>query len=170
MTIQSLFDPIAYLKNLENASPRRRHWLTSLLTYTFLWKPAFILDSDILKIDPLIPEVSQIKTRRDIEQRHSISQFLTAYRRTFYPAIQTIQDSTQWFCIKKLALHPFCATALALSVSIVRHIFKSGLTTYIKIFTVKYCYLLDQERIKDICHLQLVMTKCPPIRHHQINL
>ena len=64
-------------------------------TYFFSWEPAFMLDSDIIKIDPTIPEVSQISTKRDIEKHELISQFLKTCRRTFYPASLSSQNCTQ---------------------------------------------------------------------------
>ena len=91
--VQSFFDPIAYLRSLENASPRQQYWLSSLYTYSFSWEPTFILDADILKIDSTIPDVSRINSKCDIEKREIISQFLRAYRRTFYPAILSSQNS-----------------------------------------------------------------------------
>ena len=91
--IRSFFDPIAYLRSLENASPHQQHWLRSLYTYSFSWEPTFILDTDILKIDSAIPEVSRINSKCDIEKREFISQFLRAYRRTFYPATLSSRNS-----------------------------------------------------------------------------
>ena len=92
--VRSFFDPIAYLRSLENALPHQQYWLKSLCTYSFSWEPTFILDADIVKIDSAIPKASKISSKHDIEKREIISQFLRAYRRTFYPAILSSQNST----------------------------------------------------------------------------
>ena len=91
--IRSLFDPIVYLQELKNPSRSQQRWLRWLCIYSFSWEPTFILDEDIIKIDPTIPLASQISSKRDIKKREIISQFLTTYRRVSHPAISSVQNN-----------------------------------------------------------------------------